>query len=422
MALTIFFLLISTLSSNSLFAQKNYIPGLIIENNNDTISGLINYQNWAKNPKSIEFKTSENSQTTIRSPSSIKAFHISKDIYISKITSIDKSPYKTSKLVPKDDVNNFLVTDTVFLEVLIRGEADLYSLLDENAKNHYFIRYKDFDGELLYKRFLTDGNAYTLRKYRNQLSYIFLDCPSSSEAIQKAEYKKRDLIKIVSHYNNCISAGNSYTKIPEKITLETAIIAGVSATALSFESADHFSYLTNSDFGYSAKPTIGLSLNISLPRNRRKWSLYNELIYTQYAVSASSTIKDFSLYTDYHINFDISYLKLSNLIRYSFAPGAKIKPFINLGMMNGIAINTYNSKDYESYILLNDEKYITSSAVGEKAINDFRKYEQGLVAGLGANYKKFSCELRYEATNGFSEYVTLSSKTKIFYLIVGYCF
>lgn len=407
---------------NTLFAQKNYIPGLIIDNDNDTISGLINYQNWAKNPKTIEFRKFEGSQSTIFSPLKIKAFHVAKDIYLSKIAMIDKSPFKTAQLVYKNDINRFIVSDTVFLEVLIHGETNLYSLLDENSKEHFFIHYKDFDGELIYRRYLADGDAYNLKKYRSQLSYVFQDCPSVSESIIKTNYKKEDLIKIVSKFNTCISTGNTYTKIPDKIKLETAIIGGISASSVSFESENYFTYLTNSDFGYSVMPVIGLSLNISFPKNRRKWSLYNELSYTQYSLSASITEKEFNLYTDNDINFDASYLKLSTLIRYSFKLPSKVQPFINLGLTNGIAIKNLNARHYESYFLFDEEKIMANPSSVENAINDFRKYEQGLALGLGGKVKKCSFEFRYESTNGFSEYQTLSSSVKTFYFIVGYWF
>ena len=48
----------------------------------------------------------------------------------------------------------------------------------------------------------------------------------------------------------------------------------------------------------------------------------------------------------------------------------------------------------------------------EGFIEDFRKYEQGLIGGLGIEWHRLSGELRYEICNGMSEYSNLKSITK----------
>ncbi len=50
-----------------------------------------------------------------------------------------------------------------------------------------------------------------------------------------------------------------------------------------------------------------------------------------------------------------------------------------------------------------------------------RRYEQGILAGIGTGLSLFSFELRYEAGNGMSDYA-LVSRTKRGYLLLGYRF
>jgi hypothetical protein len=54
----------------------------------------------------------------------------------------------------------------------------------------------------------------------------------------------------------------------------------------------------------------------------------------------------------------------------------------------------------------------------ERALNETRKWEFGILAGLGAKYQKFSFETRYERGNGMSPYSFLVSKTNRIFFIV----
>jgi hypothetical protein len=58
---------------------------------NDSLKGFIDYQNWAKNPKSISFKVSENASPTEYNPLEINGFIVQTDVYVSAIVQAEDS-------------------------------------------------------------------------------------------------------------------------------------------------------------------------------------------------------------------------------------------------------------------------------------------------------------------------------------------
>src|SRR2546421_10965438 len=49
------FLVCLLLWINQLFAQSNYQPAVVINNNGDSVAGKLDYRNWKKNPETITF-------------------------------------------------------------------------------------------------------------------------------------------------------------------------------------------------------------------------------------------------------------------------------------------------------------------------------------------------------------------------------
>jgi hypothetical protein len=88
--------------------------------------------------------------------------------------------------------------------------------------------------------------------------------------------------------------------------------------------------------------------------------------------------------------------------------------FLNLGISNGFAISESNYKKAETKF------YSTERIVEERALEEIRKNEQGLVIGAGLKHKRLSLESRYERTNGMSVYLKLNSPINRFYILLGF--
>ncbi len=403
---------IGVLISHTSFAQENYLPGYVVTLEDDTIRGTIDYRNWKKNPDKIKFVERLNDQLFIYTPLDINGFGIADEIYISAVLDVEVSPRKTNQLNISSELK--IQSDTIFLQTIIQGKKSLYYNNSSINKNLYVKNNTGFD-LLVYKKYVAESVIKENEKYIGQLSLYLHDCPSIQSKLKHVNYSKESLEKLFIFYYGCMQSGMEFHKEVEKTSTEIGVLAGVSLTSLKFQSGS-YDYLTKADYIQSINFTAGLFLDIILPRNQRKWSIYNELIFTSYEVKGS--YNDFvndERYTITYTEIGYSYLKMNNMIRLKYPVGSYFV-YINAGISNGFAISETNYKRDEIKL------YSTEIIEEGKAMDDTRKYEQGYIFGLGTKFKMFSFEIRYEKGNGMTEYVSLSSPTKRYYFLLGYRF
>jgi len=120
------------------------------------------------------------------------------------------------------------------------------------------------------------------------------------------------------------------------------------------------------------------------------------------------------IYTNTYSSIGYSYIKLNNLFKIKF-PVKKIFLYIDGGISNGIAVSE------SSYIRVESQTYSIKN-ISESSLIDPRKWERGVLLGLGSNIKSFSFEFRFERADGMSRYVDSSSPVKRYFFILGYKF
>lgn len=182
---------------------------------------------------------------------------------------------------------------------------------------------------------------------------------------------------------------------------------GASLTSINFQTSvrdPELQVLQNSDFTNSLNFSGGIFLDIRESRNFGKWSINNELLYTSFDFQDSYTpsTSPFPIETE----LAYSYLKLNTMVRYRFL-SQKVIVFMNAGISNGFALSETNSRKGGGF-------------GDDRAVKETRKYEQSLLAGIGALAKKFSIEFRIEKGNGMSNMTNLSSASTRLYFLLGY--
>ncbi len=400
------------------FCQVNFKSGYIIDHKGDTIRGLIDYRNWSVNPKIITFKKSAEDQKTTYSPLDIRKFGVEDEVYEGAIVNIDKSSILPESLSKKAEIE--YQPDTVFLQTLIGGEKNLFFYRDVNKKTYFFTKQGETFDYLVYKLYEKIVNgvpsiAYN-KRYIGQLTVYFQDCPKIKNEIAKTSYTQKGLISLFNEYNKCTKGENLSNESREKLKFELGPIAGLSLTK--FDLTGESSYSSSIiKFSTSKDITIGLFLNIVLPRNQGKFSINNELMYTHYSVEGNgSHYNSWGPIGDYYESIEFSYIKMNNMLRYKF-PLKKIHLFLNAGSSIGFAIKYSTYK--EGYFWVNTG--IINYYEGP-LLDEVRKIEYGINGGLGVAYKKISFEFREEVTNGFSSQSSLITKVNRMFFIVGYKF
>ncbi|MDW7693662.1 hypothetical protein R9C00_02815 [Flammeovirgaceae bacterium SG7u.111] len=400
------------------YAQINLQPAQIITAEGDSLMGQIDYQNWEKNPSEITF-VDESGTSHQYSPLDIKRFFVANDLYEGAIVQANNESNKLEKLSRTPEIK--LRQDTTFLQVLQEAvnNKTLYYYLDYRSEVQFYFLEKGKIRLLYYKRYKKMGKTgdvtAEVKRFQGQLSFYLQDCEKINSLISTLKYNKKSLIKAFTEYNNCLGGEVKYTKTKEKVKVNLGVLAGVTSTKLNFE-GNSDRHITNHDYPASINFTFGGFADIVLPRNRGKWSINNELVYTSYKFENTyENIESENEYNIYYSNIAYSYLNLKNMLRYRII-GKRVLWHINLGISNGLAVSTTNSTKKES-------KFYSRESVEYKPAVEFsRKHEQGIFVGLGGSINKASIELRYEQSNGMSESIALNSKVNRLFLMFAYRF
>jgi len=201
---------------------------------------LIKNIDWFDNPTEFVYKLSENSEVKKETIVSVKEFGIiSVSKYIRTFVEIENS---------KNDEKEFkFINETIFLKVLIEGNASLYLYENKGVSKFFYSKDNGDIKQLIHKIFIKkDDNRLLRRKYRQQL-WTDLACSSIKKStVANLSYKGYDLIRYFEKYNTCNN--NTYVnfvKDKQKGLFHLYVKRGISSSNLSVE------YLPDSNWNYS---------------------------------------------------------------------------------------------------------------------------------------------------------------------------
>jgi len=404
-------LIISIFSIQFSYGQSSFLPGYIVTTKGDTLQGFIDYRDWGISPKEISFREDSISNLFKKiTTQDISSFVVNNNKYISAIIKHDISTNVTNNLGynPKMKIK----TDTSFIKVIFDGDKKLYKYKNSiSRKNTFYIEHNNKIQMLIYKRYLVkDDERISIvenTKYKGLLSVYLGNYSKIGNKLKYTEYKENSLIKLFDNYYKSTNQDYKYKSKESKTKFEFGVSVGIQNTSLMF-SGDDRSFLVNTQYSKSTDFIGGLSLNIVLPKSLSKLSIYNEVLYTSYVVEGtySSDTREF------YSRIGSESIVINNLLRYSF-PVSSSFIFINSGISSAITISDTNELD---------STYLVGNNLPERkeAIDEPRELEFGIVFGLGAKFKKFSCEIRYIGGNGMSPYVSVGSRTNKISFLVNY--
>ena len=388
-------------------AQENYQKGTILTAAGEEISGFIDYRNWSKNPTSINFKKNLSASRETYTPSGLKQFEVAGEKYITATLQVDQSPIRTNELTFK--VKSNFIKITVFLQTLFEGKKSLYYLKDQKSKVHFFIDRNGTLEWLRYKKYLKNQDnqklVYEDKAFVGQLILYFPGETKIKSRLDDIKYKKHSLIKLFNIYYSQKENQVSFKKSEDKDFSVFGAFAGVSSTAVSFESFTSFEDLVNAEYSRSIFPTAGIFHELFFARNFNKISLKNELMYTSFKVDNTNTAG--TTYTE----LGFAYIKLNSMLKYNLS-NKKNTLFFNAGVSNGLIIYSTNYK----------RKEVLLGVIELKALEGVRKFEYGLILGIGSQISKLSIEMRVEFSSGLSPFASLTSKVNRIFLLAGYKF
>ncbi len=405
----------------TLHAQQNLVNGYVVTQSQDTIHGKIDYRNWLVNPKTISFHSP--SGFVEYSPTEIKSFFVTNQLYYSAIVEKEISSRDIAHLDINSDLR--LVPDTIFLQTLVKGSKSLYLLRDKDGIENFYVKNKEEYDLLIFKKYRgkDKGNRlYNQRVVKGDLIYVkqiqsyLNDCPNILTRQKEIKYSKKSLMEVFQNYYDCIGDNMVFKKELERTKVALGLVLGGTVTHTNFKSNTLNHHLINANFPVSLRPSIGLSLDVDFPDNRKNWSFYNEFLFTTSSTKAQNT--DFvnpSFYTESDNELIFSHLKMYNLMRYRFSK-RKTSFFINSGTSIGLGFF------HKNVAILNKVVYTQERMETVEAVDKIRKVEFGVPIGIGLELKKYTFELRYEWSNGISNVPFLKNPINRYSLLSSYLF
>jgi hypothetical protein len=410
---------------NVISAQSESLNATVLDKDGQTIAGVIDYKQRGKSPSSIPFKAKD-APAKILYPIDIQGFAIESkgEKYISAIIDLNR------ETLNEPDLNQFksmkeavakleLVRDTVFLLTLVTGEINLYSLIDENYKRHFFYQKGNAPiKELIYRKIKIitkerekDYQAIgEIKAFAVQLKMDVLDCPNVFSMIKEEtfHYKASDLMRVVSAYNQCKGKSTFIMPVKKKPIIFYAL-AGINKVQLS--SRLSLGYRKDENPISSINPVVGLGIDAGLGRRNNGVGIGFEMLYKPIKASLKSESDQSGFLNTKEFNFDMTFLQLNALFRYNIYL-ADYQPYVKAGL--GLAILTNTANSLTEITGFNNVKRITTPAIDNGKLN--------VCFALGTKKNKFHLEGRYDL--GFDRAGLLATKLKSNYisLLFGYSF
>lgn len=362
----------------NIYSQTDFRKGYIISNENDTISGLIDYREGIKKYKICDFKSSEDQNVINYTPSQIKGYRYLNDKYF------------TSKEITKDDNSK----EKVFFEVLVKGKATLYKY-----NSAFYIEKNDEKFHKLTNELqLINQDGKEFYKYSNRhiavLSYLLSDCPSLKGKINIVKNSEKDLSKLIELYNECVGEPSiSFKEKKPWFKAHFGLSLGINSSKINFISsyreADHLT----ADFNRANSIMPSLYVDFLSPRVHERIALHLGVNYLTSTYKSFSTIESTFVTKRNEVTIDLKQLKIPLGFRYTF-PERTITPYFNLG-----ASYTINLESSALWVLESERNKVVNFFESEALV--IGDSQIGFWGGIGVNKSILNnlngfVEIRYE--------------------------
>ena len=274
--ITLFIALLSVIDIQT-SSQIVFENGYFINESGQRTECLVKNLDWRNNPVAFEYKVSQDETIHAASVSNIKEFGVYDALkYIRATVRIDRSGDRVNNM--NSDRNPNFQEEQLFLKVLVEGKASLFYYNEENL-TRFFYKLNDSEiSQLVYKRFLLNGNVTQNNLFRQQL-LLDMECQGITlRDVESLHYDRKDLERIFIKYNEATDSGYLYYQPAEKKKLfNLTVRPGLSNSSLAIQNSMTDS--RDTDFGNKTNLRIGVEAEFILPFNKNRWSILIEPTY-----------------------------------------------------------------------------------------------------------------------------------------------
>ncbi len=348
-----------------LFSQSNFEEAYFINNFGEKVKCYIKNKDWGNNPSKFQYKILNDGVTKFGNLDSVQEFGTNKFNFKRFNVLIDRS---------KSDVNNYskkrepeFHNELLFLKTIIEGKASLYYFKDKSKILYFYKTDKQDVKQLIYKKYIkirkTPDNLDKLiylknETYKDQL-LSDLKCVSIlATDIISMEYSQKHLSKIFILYNECQNSDFQEFK-KKKIQINLSLRPRYNYSSFSMERLKEVNnYNFNVDFGSQFNYSLGFELEMILPMNNDKWSLYLEPSYRYFKANKEITYFESGLFIKKSaVKIDYKSFSTPVGLRYYIFFNNNFKLFFNTGITLNYLYKPeyiYDNEDIEAVIYWND--------------------------------------------------------------------
>lgn len=315
------------LFSSFLNAQIEFEEGYFITIENDRVNCLIKNKDWQYTPSTFQYKL--NSEGTIQTKTilDINEFGITgKTKFIKRTVLIDRSSDIVSKLTDEKKPN--FNEETLFLNVLVEGEATLAMYEDEEIIRFFFSKATIQLEQLVHKRYMLLPTIVARNNNFRQQLYNNLKCPGSNieSKVQSIYYSKNEMIDIFSKYNECSgSAQIIYGDNRKKDLFNLSLRPRYRNLSLAIASPTDIPKYVN--FEPSTGFAFGLETEFIIPFNKNKWAIVIEPSYVEFLATVNAEASLIGGTVD--VDIDYRAIELPMGLRYYLFLNDHSKLFLN---------------------------------------------------------------------------------------------
>lgn len=407
------FLLLNLIFPVLAFDQNNYKAGYIVKSNGDTVKGYINYREWDRTPKNIEFKNRLQDKEVLGfSPAAVKSFSIEGlESYISYTgrVSMDKVTFPD---LP-DQLDTATAVDTIYLKVLATGEN--ISLLSNEDKIRPRFFYKEVSNdphELIYHQYYVDGqDTREIKTYTAQLIMLLHKYRPGNEPdeqkVWRTAFNGFDLVKAINIVNNDHVSHITHSSSNNRFFIGL----GVNYSKIKFEGEHTFSNPASNKA--SLFPYISLGVDIFNNPNVQKFALRAELSFFHAVGNLTSRATSNGVSYDYSDNYQVSQYTatVAPQLLYNLYNANLFKFYLGIGVGLNFSVYPVNK------ITVDQANYTLNKPY------DFKHYYTSLPLQAGALInKKIEVFFMYVRNSAFTDYVYYSITSDSFNAGVRYHF
>jgi hypothetical protein len=393
-----------------IIAQSDFRDGYIINNNNDTIYGLIDYRGNKANARRCLYRKDIHAETQLFTPDDILGYRFN-----------DSKYYVSRFITTASDERKQL-----FLEYLINGIVDVFYYRDDKGE-HYLV---GDDNDSIYALKKEDREIFINNKlhsiesneYIGVLKAMFHESPTIFSRVENIGLGHKSLINIALDYHNEVCHDQEciiYEKKLPKFKHTFGILGGMNGMSISQtgEFTNELYYMRNSRFTSNVMPSIGIYYKINMPFINEKLYFQHELTFSRVNLTMHNTRVELSSNAQYLNDLVLTQNVIYNQVtfRYEF-PVGRIRPTIHFGAFAKNVISSEYIRHLKIKYSWGETKYL-----GQFDDNPFSRFDFGITSGLGFKgyyfkRKEFFVDLRFYRGFGFMQ----GLNTNLFLLNLGF--